>query len=121
MRPFLLPSLTIRTVCFVRVLRQDPAALFLHRSMSDSVRALPEAELHAPQLCGTVGRFDSVGKSSRCMGSVNVSDSVDRGGYLALFWLFEPVECELFASEGCSVLGTLDSHILPSKSARLGT
>ena len=119
MRPFLLPSLTIRTVCSVRVLRQDPAALLLHRSMSDSVRALPEAELHAPQLCGAVGRFDRVGRSSRCMGSVN--GSVDRGGYLALFWLFEPVECELFASEGCSVLGTLDSHILPSKSSRLGT
>ena len=39
------------------------------------------------------------------MGSV--TGSVHRGGYLALFGLFEPVECELFASDGSSVLGTL--------------
>ena len=35
------------------------------------------------------------------------------GGYLALMWLFEPVKCELFASDGSLVLGTLDSHVLP--------
>ena len=72
MRPFLLPSLTIRirTVCSVRVLQQDPAALLLHRSTSESVRALPEAELQVPRLCGSVGCFESVGRSSRCVGSV---------------------------------------------------
>ena len=86
--------------------------LLLHGSTNETLRALPEAALLESQLRGMAECFESVGILSRCMGSV--TSLVDRGGYLALFWLFEPVECESFASKGYSVLGTLDPHILPS-------
>ena len=65
------------------------------------IGTLRDPSLHRPRLRGAAGCFESSRRSSRCMGSV--TGSVDRGDYLALFWLFEPVECELFASDGSSV------------------